>query len=126
MAKKNEALTQEELALYTNYLINGEVETEEEAAKVEELKARPITLDEAGSLIKFVTGYTIQNMNAMIGNVMEQVQIQGIVLEKLGANNKVFKDAKVKYNKRLVEAQAQIAAQYPELNPQEEPTKEEK
>lgn len=128
MAKKIESLTDEELALYVNYLIEGGTETEEEAVQLEEIKKRAITVEDAGTLVKVALGYTVQNMQAMIGDVMEQVRIQGIVLEKLGANQKIFKDAKVKYNKFLAEAKTQLAPQHPEVKveEQEETSKEEK
>ncbi|QEG04189.1 hypothetical protein [Bacillus phage BC-T25] len=116
MAKKNEGLTQEELALYTNYLILGSVENEEDAAKIEEIKQRNITVDEAGTLIKFSLGYMIQNFNHTVTDVMEKVRVQDIVLKKLGANGKVFKDAKSKYKKEVAEAEAQLKAQFPDLS----------
>lgn len=128
MAKKIESLTDEELALFVNYLIEGGTETEEEQDQLEDIKKRSITVEDAGTLIKVSLGFAVQNMNATIGNVMEQVRIQGIVLEKLGANQKIFKDAKVKYNKFLAEAEAQLAPQHPEVKveEQEETSKEEK
>jgi len=119
MAKKNEGLTQEELALYTNYLILGSVENEEDEAKIEEIKQRNITVDEAGTLIKFSLGYMIQNFNHTVTDVMEKVRVQDIVLKKLGANGKVFKDAKSKYKKEVAEAEAQLKAQFPELHEDE-------
>ncbi|UGO47684.1 hypothetical protein MCCARTNEY_110 [Bacillus phage vB_BanH_McCartney] len=119
MAKKNEGLTQEELALYTNYLILGSVENEEDEAKIEEIKQRNITVDEAGTLIKFSLGYMIQNFNHTVTDVMEKVRVQDIVLKKLGANGKVFKDAKSKYKKEVAEAEAQLKAQFPELQEDE-------
>lgn len=119
MAKKNEGLTQEELALYTNYLILGSVENEEDEAKIEEIKQRNITVDEAGTLIKFSLGYMIQNFNHTVTDVMEKVRVHDIVLTKLGANGKVFKDAKSKYKKEVAEAEAQLKAQFPELHEDE-------
>ncbi|AOZ62037.1 hypothetical protein QCM8_119 [Bacillus phage QCM8] len=113
MAKKNEGLTQEELALYTNYLILGSVENEEDEAKIEEIKQRNITVDEAGTLIKFSLGYMIQNFNHTVTDVMEKVRVQDIVLKKLGANGKVFKDAKSKYKKRSCRSRSTVKSSIP-------------
>lgn len=110
MAKetKTVALTDEELELYANYVFSGKVEKEEDEKVIEELVTRSVTLGDATTLAKMLSTQVAQQITHQLVQVMERVQIQEIVLEKLGANKKIIKDAKVKYKKQLEEQKEQL------------------
>ncbi|AFQ96497.1 hypothetical protein [Bacillus phage vB_BceM_Bc431v3] len=110
MAKETKAvaLTDEELELYANYVFSGKVEKEEDEKVIEELVTRSVTLGDATTLAKMLATQVAQQMTHQLVQVMERVQIQEIVLEKLGANGKTKKDAKVKYKKQLEEQKEKL------------------
>ncbi|AHJ87234.1 hypothetical protein JBP901_gp154 [Bacillus phage JBP901] len=109
------SLNEEELALYANYVLTGKLEKEEDAEKINELASRTATLGDVNILARFIAGQAAQQITSQLVQVMEKVQIQEIVLEKLGANGKIFKDAKVKYNKQVDEAQTKLQEEYAKL-----------
>jgi len=112
MAKETKAvaltLTDEELELYANYVFSGKVEKEEDEKVIEELQQRSVTLGDATNIAKMLATQVAQQLTHQMVNIMERVQIQEIVLEKLGANGKTKKDAKVKYKKQIEEQKEKL------------------
>jgi hypothetical protein len=121
LKKVQKAGKTEDFAVYLNYLLSGQVESEEQAKQVNRVAKRTATASEATVIAKAVAAVLDNKMT----QVMEVVQVQNIVLQKLGATDEMFEEAEKEYAEMLdktrkeLEAQAE-AAQATEEEPADE------
>lgn len=112
MTKKNKQVKkpltrEEELSLFLNYMITGKVENESHAQLLNRVAKRSASISEAAMTAK-AQAISIDNK---LTQIMEVVQIQNIVLQKLGATEEMFAEAEAEYNEDVKKVQAELLAE---------------
>jgi hypothetical protein len=97
----------DDFATYLNYVLTGQVESREHAAVVSRTSKRTATLADATILAKIMIGQMDQKMTQL----MEVIQVQQKVLEKLGATDEMLQAAEDEYNAQVEEMRKQLEAQ---------------
>lgn len=106
MAKKKtmNPINEKDYLIYLNYLLTGKVKNQKEAEKINDLSKRIITLSDAAVLVQTL----MLQLNDRLTQVMDVVQIQQIVLKKLGATDDMFNEAKEEYEKLIEETRKKL------------------
>jgi hypothetical protein len=100
--KKAQKLNRNEsLAEYLNFLMSGQVEDEAAAKRINALAKKTTTFAEAAAITKIL----IAQIDHKLSQVMEAVQVQQIVLEKLEVTEEMFAEAQAQYDKKLEDVQ---------------------
>lgn len=105
----------ESFAEYLNFLMSGQVESEEQANRINKLAKKTVTFAEAAAISKIL----VAQIDHKLSQVMEAVQVQQIVLEKLEVTEEMFQEAQEQYDKKL-EAVQQAMEQIGKAPEQEE------
>jgi hypothetical protein len=112
MANKNQdPISQEDMSTYLNYLLTGEVKDDKHAKDLRKLSRRTVTLSDVTVLVKVM----MQHQDKTITQLMDAVQIQSRVLEKLGATDEIFEAAQKDYNKVIADMQKELEAKQKEV-----------
>lgn len=98
-AHKNEGLT-----AYLNFLLSGQVENDKQMQLINETAKRTAKLSEVAAIAKIMSA----QMNQNLVQVMDVVQIQHKVLQKLGATEDMFNEAEKEYNEQLAAVQKEL------------------
>lgn len=98
-ARKNEGLT-----AYLNFLLSGQVENDKQIQLINETAKRTAKLSEAAAIAKIMAA----QMDQKLTQVMDVVQIQHKVLQKLGATEDMFNEAEKEYNEQLAAVQKEL------------------
>jgi hypothetical protein len=96
----------EDLAAFLNYLLVGDVESKEQAEQVNKAARRSATVSDATVVARAVAA----QIDNKITQLMEVVQIQSAVLEKLGATEEMFVEAEQEYNEKIEQLRKEIEA----------------
>lgn len=97
--KSQDSIKTEDLHLYVNYVLTGHVADEDHAEKINKIAKRITNLTDVTILVKVL----MQQKDTVIGQLMQAVQVQSKVLEKLGATEEMFVAAETEYSE-MVEA----------------------
>lgn len=92
------------MTAYLNFLLSGQVESKEEAKLVNSTAKRPVTASEATVIAKIVLAALDQKLT----QVMDVIQIQNKVLQKLEATDEMFAEAEKEYNEQLAAMQKEL------------------
>lgn len=102
---KNQApISKQDMHTYLNYLLSGEVKDEKHAKELNRLSRRKVTLSDATVLTRVM----MSQQDNTITQLMDAIQIQNKVLEKLGATEEMFNEAQEEYNAMIAEAQKEL------------------
>ena len=101
----------DDFASYLNYVISGQVESKEHAETLSRTSKRNATLSDATILAQVV----LKAAEQKITQLMERVQIQEMVLHKLGATTEMFEEAADEYDAKIAQMQEQLQKQAEEL-----------
>jgi hypothetical protein len=104
---KKSLTREEELTLFLNYMITGKVENESHAQLLNRVAKRSASISEAAMTAK-AQAIAIDNK---LTQIMEVVQIQNIVLQKLGATEEMFAEAETEYNEDVKKVQEELLAE---------------
>ena len=113
--KSKKQVHTEEFLTYLNYLLSGEVESEEKAEQVNRAAKRSASVSDATLISKAA----VAGIQQQLTQVMEVIRIQQIVLEKLGATSEMFEEANKQYQKELEETRKQLEEQAKKVQEQE-------
>lgn len=91
----------ESFAEYLNFLMSGQVESEEAAQRINALAKKNTTFAEAAAITKIL----VAQLDHKLSQVMEAVRVQQIVLEQLEVTEEMFEAAQAQYDKELEEVQ---------------------
>lgn len=114
--RSQEPISTEELKVYFDYLITGQVKDEKHAKDINRLARRTTTVSDVTLLFKVMTAH----QSNTITQLMDAIQIQNRILQKLGATDEMFDAAQEDYNQVIAEAQKELMAKAEELAPKEE------
>ncbi|QVW29042.1 hypothetical protein [Bacillus phage SWEP1] len=93
-----------------DYLLSGQVTSEEHAEQIKEITSRSATISDTVLISRLSLTQIMDELNEKLTRVMQEVSIQGDVLEKLGATEEMFQEAAESYNKKVAEMVAVHAA----------------
>lgn len=93
----------EDMKLLMDYLISGQVTSEEHADKIKEITALSATISDTILISRLSLTQIMDELNEKLTRVMQEVSIQGDVLEKMGATEEMFQEAAESYNKKVAE-----------------------
>lgn len=94
----------EGLTAYLNFLLSGQLEDEEQAKLINETAKRTATLAEAAAIAKLLS----VQMDQKLTQVMDVIQIQNKVLQKLEATDEMFAEAEKEYNEQIAAMQKEL------------------
>lgn len=93
----------DDMKLLMDYLISGQVTSEEHADKIKEITALSATISDTILISRLSLTQIMDELNEKLTRVMQEVSIQGDVLEKMGATEEMFQEAAESYNKKVAE-----------------------
>lgn len=102
--KTQNPIGQEEMAAYLNYLLSGQVQSEEHATQINKVAKHTTTVTDATIIAKLLD----TQLNQKITEVMDVIQIHNRVLQKLGATPEMFAEAEDEYNEQLNQFQKEL------------------
>ncbi|AGY48518.1 hypothetical protein Spock_118 [Bacillus phage Spock] len=97
------ALPIEDMQVYMEYLLTGQVKSEEHAEQINELAQRSATISDATILARLSFTQIMQEIDEKLTHVMREVQLQKSVLEKLGATAEMYDEAAESHDKKVKE-----------------------
>lgn len=107
MSKAKRQNKTEDFAAYLNYVLTGQVESKEQAATISKVSKRTATLSDATILAKVM----LAQMDQQMTQLMEVIQVQQKVMEKLGATEEMIQAAEDEYNAQVEEMRKTLEAQ---------------
>lgn len=93
----------ETMKVLMDYLLTGEVTSEEHQEQIKAITALSATISDTVLITRLSLTQIVDELNEKLTRVMQEVSIQGDVLEKLGATEEMFKEATEAYNKKVEE-----------------------
>lgn len=93
----------DDMKLLMDYLISGQVTSEEHADKIKEITALSATISDTILISRLSLTQIMDELNEKLTRVMQEVSIQGDVLEKMGATEEMFQEAAESFNKKVAE-----------------------
>lgn len=99
------SMSQDDLKLFLNYVVTGQVTDEKQ---LQRLANRTTTLADVVTVIKALEA--IQNNK--IVQVMDAIQVQNIILKKLGATEEMFEEASKEYNEMIEKAKKEYEEKF--------------
>src|SRR5690606_9771743 len=105
--RSQEPISVEELQIFINYVLSGHVSSEAHAEQIRRLSRRTTTLSDVTMLVRVLQTQADRKLT----EVMDVVQIQHKVLQKLGATEEMFAEAEVEYNEMIEEARKELEAE---------------
>jgi hypothetical protein len=113
-----DAINLDNLKLVLEYAVSGKVDPKD-VKKAKRTLRSTVTVQD---VISLVTGLNQRNDQA-ISQLMDVVQVQSIVLKKLGATSEVIKEAQDEYSESLNEQREALEAARKQLEAQKEADK---
>lgn len=104
--KSQDPISKEDLHTFLTYVLSHQVKDQKHAKELRRLSRRTTTLSDV--VVVFQT--LMKQQDRMITQLMDAIQIQQRVLEKLGASDDMFKEAQDEYNEELKEMQEKLKA----------------
>lgn len=95
--KSQNAISTEDMHTYINFLLTNDVQSEEHAKEINRISKLIVTLTDVTLLVKVMQ----QKQDNVMGQMMEAIQVQSRVLEKLGATEEMFSEAEHEYNEAV-------------------------
>ncbi|AMQ66631.1 hypothetical protein BH753_gp149 [Bacillus phage Shbh1] len=92
--KNQDPISAEDLQEFGTYLITRQLRDEKHAKDIRRLSRRTTTLSD----VAVVCEYLMNKHEQITTTMMEVIQVQQKVLEKLGATDEMFRQAKEEYN----------------------------
>ncbi|UNA01524.1 glycosyltransferase [Bacillus phage vB_BcgM] len=106
----------EAMQVLMDYLLSGQVTSDEHAEQIKELTGRSATISDTILISRLSLTQIMEEINDKLTRVMQEVSIQGDVLEKLGATEEMFQEAAESYNKKVEEMVAAHTAKKEEID----------
>lgn len=111
---KQDPIDAKDLQKFFTYVLTNYVGSKEDAEKINELARRTVTLSDVVVAIKTIT----QQEQTHLEQVMEMVELQYRVLEKLGATKDMFSEARKDYDKALEDMEKKMKEEHESSQPQ--------
>lgn len=108
MSKKQvhpENISVEDMQVWTEYLATGTVQDDNHAKQLTRLGKRAVNLADVATIVDFMA----RRNDGFITALIEQNGTHEKILNKLGATNEVWDEAKKEYNEELDAIQAEVA-----------------
>lgn len=102
---KPENISVEDMQVWTEYLATGAVQDDNHAKQLTRLGKRAVNLADVATIVDFMA----RRNDGFITALIEQNGIHEKILNKLGATNEVWDEAKKEYNEELEAIQAEVA-----------------
>lgn len=121
--KNQDPISLQDLQKYLTYVLTNQVENTKHAKELRRLSRRTTTLSDVTVLVKTMN----RQQEQRILQLMDTVQIQHRVLERMGATEEMFDEARTEYETDIKELQEQLGSQLEteeEANSEEEATKD--
>lgn len=115
-AKNQDAISVEDLHEYLTFVLTNQVKDRKHAKELQRLSRRTVTLSDVVTILKALT----QHQDDAIVQLMDKIQIQELVLLRLGATEEIFKEAKEEYADILKAQQEALKAQIEALKAMQE------
>ncbi|QPY77356.1 hypothetical protein ANTHOS_119 [Bacillus phage Anthos] len=96
----------ETMKVLMDYLLSGQVTSEEHAEQIKDITSLSATISDTILISRLSLTQIMDELNEKLTRVMQEVSIQGEVLEKLGATEEMFQEAAEAYNKKVEEVLA--------------------
>lgn len=106
--KNQDPISSNDMKTYLNYVLTNHVESSKHAKDLKRLSRRTTTLSDVTVLFRVLT----KHQEKLTTQLMDAVQIQQRVLERLGATDEMFNEAQSEYEKEIEEMREQIKAQF--------------
>lgn len=106
--KNQDPISSNDMKVYLNYVLTNHVESSKHAKDLKRLSRRTTTLSDVTVLFRVLT----KHQEKLTTQLMDAVQIQQRVLERLGATDEMFNEAQSEYEKEIEEMREQIKAQF--------------
>lgn len=102
--KRHVSLSEEDMLVFAKYVVTGEVESEVHAKKINNLSDRSASLSDVVILFKYLNNAQ-EKMNT---GFIDMIQVQQRVLDKIGATDEMFQEAKEEYDQVIEDMRKSI------------------
>nr|DAI05898.1 MAG TPA: hypothetical protein [Herelleviridae sp.] len=109
--KRIGALSEEDMKVWAEWLVTGNVKDEKHKKQLERLSNRSVTLADVSTVVDFMG----RRNDGYISSLVEQTAITEKLFNRLGITPEIRQEVKEEYEKELEELQKQIKENYKEL-----------
>jgi len=105
--KNQDLMSTHDLKTYLDYAVSGQVESDKHAKELNRLARRTMTMSDTVVVVRALT----QQQEQTITSLIDTLQVHKRVLEKLGATEEMFSEARQEYKELINEKTKELKEQ---------------
>lgn len=113
---QKDSMSKEELYKYMTYILTGEVKDEEHAKDLQRLARTVATMSDVTVVLRVL----MQQQDKTLTQLMEAVQVQQRVIQKMGAPDSLFEEAQNEYDAEIEKMREELTKQHTSVEAEKE------